>query len=167
MLAELKTYVEAEKLIPSFHGWDVVRRDYLGWTSPLDIDGVTVAGLKVRAGAHELHPNEALVLQLEWQSPGGKTEQLVRVEWKPLGPHNNKGRGPPEHRFKPFRHTHVHRFAMNWSDVHQRLLARNLPIAVPIQDVDSFEEFLDIVAFETNIVNITKLPPPPWHRRML
>jgi hypothetical protein len=167
MTVDLRAFVLADKLVPVSRGWEQDERDYLSWVSPLDVDGVTTAGLRVRIRAHELRPNEAVCVQLEYFSPGGKSEGLARVEWKPLRPHNNKGKGPPEFQFKPFRKTHAHRFDMNWNDNAGRLFTGNLPVAIPIQDVDSFEKFLDICAIELKILNLSIVPMPPWHQRML
>lgn len=138
MAVELRSLVEAEKEIPGARSWIATARDYLSWISPLDIDGVTIEGIQVRVVVHEQLPNEAVRAQLEFRAPKGKTEPLVRIEWRPLSHHNNKGRGPKEWRFKPFRQTHVHRFDLNWHEEKQHLFSGNLPIAVPIQDVDSY-----------------------------
>ena len=167
MTVELQKLAEADKEIPGTPSWISMTRNYLSWISPLDIDGVTVEGLQVRVEAHEQLANEAVRAQLEYRAPKGKTEPLARVEWKPLAGHNNKGRGPKDLRFRPFRQTHVHRFALNWDDERQRLFSGNLPIAIPIQGVDSYSSFLDICAVELRVKNMSLIPVPPWQERML
>ena len=167
MPVDLKNLAEAKKVIPTSRSWVEVGRNYLEWVSPLDIDGVTVAGLQVRLAAFELVPDENVRAQIEHHPPKGKCEPMARVEWRPLAEHNNKGRGPIEHRFKPFRQTHVHRFDMNWDQQRQRLFSPNLPIALPIQDVDSYDKFLDICGVEFRITNMSIVPIPPWRPRML
>ena len=154
-------------MIPSSHDWAVLPRDYLSWTRSLDIDDVTIAGLQIRVEAHNDHPDEFVRAQLEYQPPNGKREPLVRVEWRPLTQHNNKGKGPAEWRFKPFRSTHVHRFEMNWNEARGRMLSGNLPVAVPLQDIDSYDKFLDVCATELNIGNMSIIPVPPWNPRMI
>jgi hypothetical protein len=167
MSEDLRKLVDAMKDIPMVRSWGEPNRNYLSWVSPLDIDGVTVGGLQVRVEAHEHNPDEFVRAQLEYHPPKGKCEPLARVEWRPLSKHNNKGRGPEEYQFKPFRQTHVHRFDMNWDAELQRLLSPNLPIAVPIQDIDSFDKFLDICNIELKIRNMSIVPVPPWQPRIL
>jgi hypothetical protein len=167
MASELKSLVEADKSIPVLRGWTTTDRHYLSLVSPLDIDGVTIEGLQIRLGAHELSPNEAIRAQLEFHPPKGRCEPLCRLEWRPLTTHNNKGRGPPEFRFKPFRQTHVHPFDLNWDSQRNRLLSPNLPIAVPLQDVDSYNAFLDLCSRWLMIRNMSMVPSPPWQVRML
>ena len=167
MALHLRDFVLADKSIPSSLAWVPIGRNYLSWISPLDIDSVTVAGLQLHVGANLTLPDEAVRAQLEYHPPKGKSEQLVRVEWRPLADHNNKGRGPSEHRFKPFRQTHTHPFEMNWDEAKQRMRSGNLPIAISIQDVDSYEKFLDLCAAELRINNMSVVPLPPWHPRMI
>lgn len=166
MSIHLKELAASKKSIPLFPDWDE-EGNSLSWISPLDMDGVTVEGLQIRMTAHLLLPDEAVVAQPEFRPPAVRSQQLIRVEWKPLRPHNNKNRGPSEWRLKQFRCTHEHRFEDNWHEPDNRMLAGNLPIAVPIQDVDSYKKFLDICCKSLNVENMSLVPLPPWRPRML
>ena len=167
MSAEFPKFAKGQKTIPVSHDWAELDRHYVSWQSPLDLDGVTVAGLQVRLGANILHPNEEVRVQLEYHPAGGRCQPLARLEWKPLSGHNNKNKGPDEWKFKPFKQTHIHAFEDNWLTTEQRMLAGNLPIAIPIQELDSYEEFLDICGKRLNITNMSIVPAPPWNPRML
>lgn len=167
MSVDLRLFVDASKTIPISRGWAEIDRNYLSFVSPLDIDEVTVAGLQVRMGAFKLAENEDVRAQLEYHPLKGRPEPLCRLEWRPLSPHSNKGRGPLELRFKQFRQTHIHPFDLNWDASQNRLLSPNLPIAIPIQDVDSYDKFLDLCARHLKIRNMSIVPAPPWEARML
>lgn len=168
MKSDLPYLVTAQKKIPLAKDWPVVEDSQaLSWRSPLEIDDVTIAGLFMRVEADAFLVEEAVRVQLEFHPARGKAEPLCRVEWRPLRVHNNKGRGPQDLRFMPFRATHVHPFGLNWVSGEGRMLAGNLPIAIPIQDVDSFEKFLDICGKILNIENMQLVPVPPWRPRML
>ena len=166
MLVDLRHLTTSTKSIPSFHDWNEDGPD-LNWISPLDVDGVTLEGLRLRLKALATLPEEQVCAQLEFQQPGNRCQPLVRVEWRPLRGHSNKHIGPQEWRLKVFKQTHVHRFDDNWLQTEQRMRAGNLPVAVPIEDVDSYKKFLDICSLELKIANMPQMPLPPWHRRML
>ncbi len=166
MPPNLLRYADAPKTIPVSLDWDEINRS-LVWLSPLDIDGVTIAGLQLRMTAKLHLPDESVMAQLEYHPPKGKPQQLVRAEWRPLSPHNNKNRGPEEWRMREFRRTHVHRFSDNWFEAEDRMRGNNLPIAIPIQDIDSYNKFLDICREELNIENMSIAPLPPWRPTML
>lgn len=166
MSVDFPKFFKATKSIPVSHDWEEAERDYLKWVGPLDLDGVTVEGLQVRVTAHTQHPDEAVAVQLEYHPAAGRPEQLARVEWRPLRPHNNNNKGPDEWRLRAFRQTHIHRFEDNWLIAEQRMRTGNLPIAIPFQDLDSYEEFLDKCGKELNIENMSIVPLPPWHPRM-
>ena len=167
MKIHLPAFVGSLKTIPSRKDWPSAVSHDLSWRSVLDIDDVTVAGLQLRVEAHELLEDEAVRVQLEYHPPRGKCEPLARVEWRPLSYHNNKHRGPTELRLRPFRSTHVHPFEFNWLEAENRMLTGNLPIALPLQDVDSYKDFLDICGGILNISNMLVIPVPPWRPRML
>jgi hypothetical protein len=97
MQVELPALVAAKKTLPITPVWR--RTGTLDWiqaTAPLDIDGVTVEGLRVRVTAKQGLSNENVTCQLEYlPSPRGSVRggPLWRIEWRPLSPHNNKGLG--------------------------------------------------------------------------
>lgn len=164
MSQDFAGYVQSSKTILVPHDWDDSNRSMV-WTSALEVDGITVEGLQIRLSAQRELPDEAVMAQLEYRPPKGKPHQ--RAEWRPLSGHNNKGRGPPQHRYIEFRQTHIHRFDDNWLRSETRMLLGNLPIAIPIQDLDSYDKFLDFCAKEFNVANMAIVPVPPWRLTML
>jgi hypothetical protein len=96
----LRELVEAEKLIASPTDWERTGRRF-GLKLPLEIDGEVVEQFFFRATALAHLPDQQVVFQLEYHGveiPGGNGP-LCRLEWKPKGFHDNKGRGPEELRF--------------------------------------------------------------------
>jgi hypothetical protein len=166
MSQDFPGYVRSKKTIVVPHDWDDSDRSMV-WTSALDISGITVEGLQIRLTAQRELPDEAVMAQLAYRPPKGKPQQLTRAEWRPLSGHNNKGRGPPKYRLLEFRQTHIHRFDDNWVPSESRMFSGNLPIAIPVQDFDSYEKFLDFCAYEFNVLNMAIVPIPSWRPTML
>lgn len=79
MPPNLPKYARALKAIPVSPDWDEITHS-LSWLSPLDIDGVTIAGLQLRMTAQLHLPDEALMAQLEYHPFKGKPQQLVGRE---------------------------------------------------------------------------------------
>jgi hypothetical protein len=130
----------------------------------LEIEGVTIAGLRLRATAIKNRPDASVTFQLEYQRPKFPGSALSRVEWRPAGgAHNNRGLGPPEHRNKFITGTHYHPFDLNWQDAASQVGRGNLPIAIPL--VPEPEDFAVLVAFvaqEFRIPNANIVSEPPW-----
>jgi hypothetical protein len=149
--------------------WVEGDREWLSLACPLDIEGVTVAGLHLRMRAIKIYADEGVRAQLEYRAVRGKNEPICRIEWRPAKAHNNKGKGkgPSELRFKLIKGSHIHPFELNWG---QDLMATKkglLPIALPKQQaLDSYEEFLVYSGRELRIENMHLIPKPPWEPEM-
>jgi hypothetical protein len=172
MLVELPEIFAASKTLSGTGHW--AERDprrianSLTFVAPLEIDGVTVAGLRLRGTALKNLPDEAVCFQLEYHQPRQHGSALARVEWRPLRGHNNKGLGPPEFRFIEIRSSHHHPFELNWRNAAKQLRRGNLPIAVPIgQSLQSFVELLAFVGKEFRIKGIEDVPLPEWTPNLL
>ena len=63
MPPNLPKYARALKAIPVSPDWDEITHS-LSWLSPLDIDGVTIAGLQLRMTAQLHLPDEAIPIRL-------------------------------------------------------------------------------------------------------
>jgi hypothetical protein len=162
---ELPEIFNAEKSLPLRPVWLEEANDRLSLVSPLDIDGVTIEGLRFRITAMIPRLEECVTVQVEYIPPmrdlrGGA---LARIEWKPLKGHNNKNAGPLAHRNKFITASHHHRFDLNWNEQAAALRRGNLPIAVPVEpDPATFETLVDLVRQEFRISNLDWLQPPPW-----
>jgi hypothetical protein len=167
MALDLPDAFAAQKTLAATGRWAV--RDphrnsqWLTFVAPLEIDGVTIAGLRLRGTAIVNLPDEAVCFQLEYHRPRQQGSALARIEWRPIKGHNNKGLGPKEHQFIEMRGCHHHPFDLNWNGAAKQLRRGNLPIAVPIiQSPQSFIKLLELVGKEFRINGIDYVPLPEW-----
>lgn len=168
MPGDLPAFYKAKKTIPGLTEWIDLDGRNLSLTSPLDILEATVQGLSLRATATQSLRDRNVCFQLEFREPGAKPKAFARIEWRPLRPHDNKGSGPAEWRYKRFKQTHSHPFDLNWSRSEADVRKGEIPIALPVSgDPDSYEALLDLVRREFRIMNASELPPPPWQDRLL
>lgn len=164
MAETLRELIEADKLIAEPTEWERSGR-CLQLKLPLEIDGLIEEQFFFRATAMARLPDEQVVFQLEYHGvriPGG-TGPLCRLEWRPKGVHNNRGRGPAELQFTEQIGTHFHSFEDNWSEMSGALLRDNLPISRPVsQHIQGFRECLAFVGFLFRINNIDVVKTPEW-----
>jgi hypothetical protein len=130
---------------------------------PLSCEGVIEAGLDIRAIALANEPDRNLMFQIEFEPRAGVRFHLLRLEWRPLKPHQNKGIGPVEHRWGRL-FNHHHPFDENAAiGLASFLPERNLPIGVPLAtEAQTFPEVLAILGQLFNIDNAGEIPAPPW-----
>lgn len=104
MSEELRNLFFAEKMLSGELQWVDGHRDASQMlVCPLEIDGVTVEGLRLRASVLKFLPDQELCIQMEFHGRRQKFEPMCRFEWRPLSPHDNKGRGPAEFKFRKIR----------------------------------------------------------------
>lgn len=158
----------AEKTALPFHPWRELENRKLMIVSALEIDGVTIEGLALRGSAIKNLPNEAVTFQLECvHDPARRDLPIDRVDWRPLNPHNNRGKGPEEWQFVEISGSHHHKFGLNWLPDETRMLQRNLPIAIPlVPDPASFEDLIEFVR-DCFRINSLEIPIPPWEANLL
>ena len=155
--------MQAEKTVSLGADWTQDEVGRLRLTLPVDVGSETVEGLVLRVTARRTMPDKNVMFQLSHQRPFTKEEQICRIDWRPIKPHNNHGRGPAGFRLKKIIGSHHHRFDLNWLEEEGKLRANNLPVAVPIDpDPLGFPQLLDIVSKEFRITNIGGLQVPPW-----
>jgi hypothetical protein len=94
---------------------------------------VTLAGVQLRMRAVRDLPERAVMMQLEYNPPKGRSERLFRIEWRPLSPHQNTARAPDPYKFAIIRGSHIHRFEHNYNAATDRMVRGNLPHAIPLQ----------------------------------
>ncbi len=167
MSVDLQEYFEAEKLLSRHPAWIPSNRNSLRLSVPLDIDGVTIAGLDFCAYAMTELPEEEVVLQLQYKPPKGKSFPFCRIEWKPLAEHSNNGKGPPELKLLKFRATHIHPFDINYDPSSGKMRSQNISIARSYEkEPQTWKELLDLAEKEFRITNMDWVPLPPWQPRI-
>jgi hypothetical protein len=168
MLADLMHIFSSEKALSFAPAWILRDRHYLSLSCPLEIDGVTIQGLELRAGARASLPDEAVRFQLQHQPAGGKIQHLARIEWRPISIHNNKGLGPLELRNTIIKGCHHHEFGLNFLEASKAMRRGDLKVAVPIEEtLADFATLLAFVGKKFRIVNMELIVMPPWQGRMV
>jgi hypothetical protein len=160
---DLREIVDGEKTLAGAIVWAPVSAFDDGFEVPLNLNGVTVEGLRLRGKASRLQPDEGYTLQLEFCPAGRRIGALDRIDWRPHHDHNNKGKGPEPYRFTLLNGCHHHQFSLNWYEPEQRMLSGNLPIAVPMEP--KLESQAALFAFAENWFRISKMsrcPVPMW-----
>lgn len=143
---------------------------YMGFSVPLDVDGVTVENFALRGGCYAEHPDKAVTFQLEIGHAGTRTRTpLIRVDWRPLnGGHKNPAKGPTEHRLRFIRGCHLHPFELNWLEEMQKMRTSNLPLALEISPpLQSFSELLEFVKNQFRINDVSVVPEPEWVYKLI
>jgi hypothetical protein len=164
---ELPELYEAAKAIVSPTDWierDGTRHSHmLTMIAHLEVDGVSIPGLRLRGTAIRNLPDRAVCFQLEYHRPRQHGAALDRIEWRPIKGHNNKGMGPAEHRFILMAGTHQHQFELNWNEAQKQLRRGNLPIAIPLSiEPDTYQRLLEVVGEHFNISGLERVQQPPW-----
>lgn len=133
---------------------------------PLDIDGVTEAGLVLTAGAYSKYPDIHVTFELSVTGvDGARRIRLIRLDWKSLtGGHTNQ-RGKCIGAWDGVRvpETHLHCFEMNWIESEGRMKRGKLPCARAIEEeLQTFENLRTFVGTHLRIKNIDIVPRPDW-----
>lgn len=168
MSINLDEFFRGEKTLSIAPEWVIQNSEWLGFSCPLDLYGITISGFRLQANSMLTQPDRHVILQMEHHPSSGKGGAFCRMEWRPMNGHNNKGLGPKEWRFLEIRGSHHHPFQLNWSKAEKLVRRGNLPIAVPLEpDPDNFRSFLSVVGREFNIKNIQRICEPPWQPMIL
>ncbi len=163
MGADLRELFEANKILASNPKWIATDSTWFDLEAPLDIDGVTIEGLELRAGAGQSLPDRAVRFHLQYHPARSPCIPLCRIEWRPVSPHTNPNQGPEHLRLLRIVGSHIHGFEMNYLEDEGRMRGKNLPIAEPIDpDPSSFRDLVDVVAAEFRINGMEQIEPPPW-----
>lgn len=168
---DLEWLYTSDKALSSEPDWKLRSGgEYLRLVSPLEIDGVSIEGLRFSATANSLMPDMNVAFQIEYFPPKGEPVggPLSRIEWLPKSPHDNKGAGPVEYRYQKLVKCHIHPFEMNWRHSEAKTNKGILPIAIPIEP--GFSTYQDALAFvekEFRIKGVMGLPLPPWSEKLL
>lgn len=168
-MSNIYSILNANKAIPAPPKWVNGDDQRLWITAPLDIDGVSIQGLNLRARAFKDRPDEDVLFQLEFEhDPKRRDKAIERIDWLPWHVHDNKGNGPPELRFVTQKCSHYHRFDLNWLALEGRLKLDNLPIAEPISvEIQNFSALLAFVGKNFRISNIDVIEQPGWQPALL
>jgi hypothetical protein len=163
MSIDLDAFSLAEKSLAARPVWIIQDSEWLGFTCPIDIDDITLAGFRLRAKSKLRYQDRHVILQMEHHPPTDKGGAICRMEWKPFNGHNNRGLGPKEWRFREIVGSHHHPFHLNWEASEKAVRRGQLPIAIPLEpDPANFREFLALIGKEFRIKNIQCISAPPW-----
>ncbi|MDA8231213.1 MAG: hypothetical protein M0006_07735 [Magnetospirillum sp.] len=169
MPERLPPLVAATKTFASTPKWAELD-DQFSFAVPLDIDGITQMGLRLRGKCSRDYADQNLTFQIEYQFKGTtKPVPVIRIDWRPIKPHQNRNIGPIEWRLACFHLSHIHPFQENydWIVCNGQPLAdnikQNLPIAVPLDaDPDGVAALLALMGQAFNIDGVGAIAAPPW-----
>ena len=163
-MVDLAVLHQGVKSLPGPVGWIERDSDNLALTSPLEIDGVAIEGLRFRLTAMRSMPVEAVTCQLEYHERKNVGGPFCRIDWKPAHTHDNLANGPPELKHRRFvSESHHHQFEVNWEYAASMVRRGSLPIAVPFDyEPTSFAELLEFLEKELRISSLRSVPSPPW-----
>jgi hypothetical protein len=144
--------------------------DQFNFTAPLDIDGITQIGFRLRGKCSRDYADQNVTFQIEYMFAGtSRPAPVTRIDWRPLKPHQNRNIGPVEWWLERFHVSHIHLFQENfdWMVGNGLPLAdnlkENLPIAVPLDaDPDAFADLVALMGKTFNIEGVAAIPAPPW-----
>ena len=165
----LPPLIAATKALASSPKWVEVD-DQFNFTVPLEIDGVTQIGLRLRGKCSRDYPDQNLTFQVEYQFKAiSKLVPVTRIDWRPIKPHQNRNIGPVEWRLAQFHLSHIHLFQENydWMVGNGLPLAdnikMNLPIAVPLTaDPNNLAALVAFMGHTFRITGVETIPAPPW-----
>jgi hypothetical protein len=158
----------AAKDLSGVQTWIAKEPNQLSLVSALEVDGVTMASVQLRMRAFLDEPERAVMIQLEYNPPKGRSERLIRIEWRPISPHTNNNKAPEPYRLMILRTSHIHRFEHYYYAAGERMVRGNLPHAMPIEpDPSTFGELLELAAKELRISDLHRVATPPWQARMV
>ena len=164
----LKHLASAMKSIPTKPVWTEPSPadGYMRFSTPLEIDGITEAGLTFTGGAYYDHPQEHMSFELAvFARDGQRRIRLMRLDWKSLrgGHSNHRTKCGPRWSGKRVPETHFHSFDLNWSDAEQRMKKGKLPCAEPIsEELQTFDDVRRFIRTSFRINNIELVPAPEW-----
>jgi hypothetical protein len=165
---KLPEIVGADKDLSGVQIWIAKEPNQLSLVSALEVDGVTLAGVRLRMRATVDLPDRAVMIQLEYNPPKGRSERLIRIEWRPLSPHVNNGKAPIPYKFMKIAGSHIHRFEDNYNVATERMMRTNLPHARPIEpDPGNIRELLELAGKELKISDLHRVETPEWQARMV
>lgn len=166
-MATAQEIFTAEKSIGLFPGWSEPEADsgYSWFNAPLEIGGITEAGLTLQGGCYPARPERHVNFELRVARRGNNKHLAIeRLDWRPL----DLGHSNPRNSNSPLagvrvEGTHLHAFELNWSETEQRMRKGNLRIAKSIPEpLQEFEELRAYVGKRLNINNIDVVTRPPW-----
>jgi hypothetical protein len=166
----LPPLIAASKTLAATPKWAELG-DQLSFTVPLDIDGVTQIGLRLRGRCARDYVDQNVTFQIEYQFRGiVRFAPVTRIDWRPLKLHQNRNFGPPALRLLRIDGSHIHLFQENhdWMtgnglSLAENLKAHDLPIAAPLPaEPDRVSGLVTLVGQCFNIAGTNAIPAPPW-----
>jgi hypothetical protein len=170
LLAGLGRLLAAEKAITLAVKWRQDEEERFRFERTLDIDGVTEESLIIFGRAVTGLPHRHVTLGLRWAAvTTARGGHFDRLDWRPVGAHNNKGHGPAAWRHVLIEGTHHHPLAENAALPMglSQAMSHNLPVALPVGPEPDWPEFLAEAARRWRIADLVNIPAPPWQYDLL
>lgn len=166
----LPPLISAAKTLASIPRWTELE-DQFNFTVPLDIDGITQIGLRLRGKCNRDYADQNLTFQIEYQFRDlAKLVPVTRIDWRPLKQHQNPNFGPKEFRLLRFHTSHHHLFQENYDwmvgngqPLADNIKAKNLPLAAPLEkEPKDVAGVVELMGRLFNIDGVGAIPAPPW-----
>jgi hypothetical protein len=167
MLVSLDDIFRGEKRAGKV-SWGEVSPYHDEFEAPLQLlPGAILEGLRLRVRAATYAPERDYTVQLEYCPAGNRGGgQIDRIDWNPDHIHNNHDRGPAELRQIIIDTSHHHTFEWNWYQPENRMLRKNLPVAVLLENVENSKQLLQYAAIYYKIENLV-VPDRPQRQGSL
>ena len=166
MPVDVPAFFASSKSLTADLNW-VVTPERHSFEAPLEVDGMSLAGARVRGTVRPGVAQPAVMLQLELISSSNRVGGLDRLDWHPIHVHDNQGKGPLHLRFVKQNYSHHHQFELNWLETEQRLRAGNLPIAIPFEHpLSSINQVFEFAEQYFKISGLGRHQMPEWQEDM-
>lgn len=132
---------------------------------PLEMKGITAAGLVLTGGTYSRHPDCHVTFELAVTgAEGARHMRLIRLDWRSLtGGHSNPRRCTGEWSGRRVPITHLHCFDLNWVEAEGRMRRGKLPCARPVErELQTYEDVREYVGTHFKIRNMDIVPRPDW-----
>lgn len=157
--------VNQTKTIAYFPDWQRGDNSALWFDAPLEIGGVTAAGLFLHCEARRDMPNCNVGFEITYLIPNSRRRfALQRLDWESWKRQhvNPRKRGYPL-RGKRVGPTHIHPFALNWNEAAKKFRKGDLPVATDFDgELQTFDQARAAAGFFLGISNIELVMRPPW-----
>lgn len=163
IISQMRRVFMAKKKLVQIPGWQEVQHKStikLEFVASVEIDSVTLEGVRLRGRTLKTSPESDLTFQLEMRY-GSFWHHLCRLDWRPKGGHTDQV-GPIADRTN-FTGSGWHSFDNNAGYGLWTLREGNLPRAVPLNpDPTNFNDVLIEIERKMLVENARDIPGPDW-----
>ena len=126
-MEDLEQIFLTQKEVGPFLGWSDPEPEtgYIWFNAPLEIGGVTQAGLVLHGGCYADEPEQRVNFELAFLKRAGRSRVVVaRLDWRSRRGHSNRRRPQSEWSGKKVSRTHYHDFYLNYDQTNPIYSAR-------------------------------------------